>query len=41
MAKKKKNNLPDIRKQDPLVPIDVTNLGNGNDCFGQDYDLST
>ena len=41
MAKKKNNNLPDIRKQDPLVPIDVTNLGNGNDCFGQVYDLST
>ena len=41
MAKKNKNNLPDIRKQDPLVPIDVTNLGNGNDCFGQAYDLST
>lgn len=41
MVKKKKNNLPDIRKQDPLVPIDVTNLGNGNDCFGQAYDLST
>ena len=41
MAKKKKNNLPDIRKQDPLVPIDVTNLGNGNDCLGQAYDLST
>ena len=41
MAKNKKNNLPDIRKQDPLVPIDVTNLGNGNDCFGQAYDLST
>lgn len=41
MVKKKKNNLPDIMKQDPLVPIDVTNLGNGNDCFGQAYDLST
>lgn len=41
MAKKNKNNLPDIRKQDPLVPIDVTNLGNCNDCFGQAYDLST
>ena len=41
MAKKNKNNLPDIRKQDPLVPIDVTNLGNGNDCFGQAYDLTT
>ena len=39
MAKKK--NLPDIRKQDPLVHIDVTNLGNGDDCFGQAYDLST
>ena len=38
---KKKNNLPDIRKHDPLVPIDVTNLGNGDDCFGQAYDLST
>ena len=38
---KKKNNLPDIRKHDPLVPSDVTNLGNGDDCFGQAYDLST
>ena len=38
---KKKNNLPDIRKNDPLVTIDVNNIGNGDDCFGQAYDLST
>lgn len=40
MAKKTKN-LPDLSKQDPLVPIDITNLGNGQDCFGCAYDLST
>lgn len=39
--KKKTNNLPSIKKQDPLVPIDITNLGNGQDCFGNCYDLST
>ena len=40
MAKKRKN-LPSIKIHDPLVPIDVTNLGNENDCFGQAYDLTT
>lgn len=40
MAKKQKN-LPDIKHHDPLLPIDITNLGNGSDCFGQAYDLST
>ena len=40
MAKKRKN-LPSIKNHDPLVPIDVTNLGNENDCFGQAYDLTT
>ena len=39
MAKRK--NLPSIKNHDPLVPIDVTNLGNENDCFGQAYDLTT
>lgn len=39
MAKRK--NLPSIKNHDPLVPIDVTNLGNDNDCFGQAYDLTT
>ena len=39
MAKRK--NLPSIKDHDPLVPIDVTNLGNENDCFGQAYDLTT
>lgn len=41
MKKKKSNTLPDIKKHDPLVPIDITNLGNGQDCFGNAYDLST
>lgn len=39
MAKKK--NLPDLSKHDPLVPLDISNLGNDMDCFGQAYDLST
>ena len=39
MAKRK--NLPSIKNHDPLVPIDVTDLGNENDCFGQAYDLTT
>ena len=37
----KRKNLPSIKDHDPLVPIDVTNLGNENDCFGQAYDLTT
>jgi hypothetical protein len=41
MVKKAKNKLPDIHHQDPLVPIDITGLGNGEDCFGVGYDLST
>lgn len=39
---KKKKNLPVLSKQDPLTPIDVTNLGSTQDpCFGKGYDLST
>lgn len=39
---KKKQKLPDIKKQNPLVPIDITKLGtNGDPCFGKQYDLST
>lgn len=42
MAKKKKKQLPDLTKQDPLVPIDLTSIGtNGDPCFGQGFDLST
>lgn len=41
MAKKKKN-LPDLSKQDPLIPIDLASIGtNGDPCFGKGYDLST
>lgn len=41
MDKKKK--LPDISKQDPLKPFDITQLGNADvdPCFGKGYDLST
>lgn len=40
MAKKQK--LPDLTKHDPLVPIDITQLGtNGDPCFGKGYDLTT
>ena len=39
---KKKQTLPDISKHDPLVPIDITQLGtNGDPCFGKGYDLTT
>lgn len=39
---KKNNKLPVLSKQDPLIPIDVTQLGgNGDPCFGKNYDLST
>jgi hypothetical protein len=38
---KKKQKLPSIKDHDPLVPIDIKNLGNGEDCFGKGYDLST
>lgn len=42
MVKKKKLKLPDLRKQDPLTPIDITQLGsNGDPCFGKGYNLST
>jgi len=38
----KKETLPSISKQDPLEPIDITQLGsNGDPCFGKAYDLST
>ena len=41
MAKKEKM-LPDLTKQDPLVPIDITRLGtNGDPCFGKEYNLAT
>lgn len=40
--KKKENNLPDLSKQDPLVPIDLNSIGTIDDpCFGKGYDLST
>lgn len=40
MAKKK--NLPDITRQDPLEPFDLSSIGtNGDPCFGKSYDLST
>lgn len=40
---KKKQNLPDLSKQDPLDPIDFNLIGdpNGDPCFGKGYDLST
>ena len=41
MAKKEKM-LPDLTKQDPLEPIDITQLGtNGDPCFGKEYNLAT
>lgn len=41
-TKGKKKDLPDITKQDPLVPINLDSIGTNNDpCFGQSYDLST
>lgn len=40
MAKKKKN-LPDLSKQDPLIPIDLASIGTNDPCFGKGYDLST
>lgn len=41
MAKKEKM-LPDLTKQDPLEPIDITRLGtNGDPCFGKEYNLAT
>ena len=40
--KKKKRDLPDISKVDPLVPIDIDSIGsNGDPCFGKGYDLTT
>lgn len=39
---KKKQQLPDLTKQEVLTPIDVSTLGsNGDPCFGIGYDLST
>lgn len=40
---KKKQTLPDLSKQDPLVPIDLTGLGSADTdpCFGKGYDLTT
>ena len=41
MAKKEKM-LPDLTNQDPLEPIDITQLGtNGDPCFGKEYNLAT
>lgn len=39
----RKQNLPDLSKQDPLNPqIDLLSIGtNGDPCFGKSYDLST
>lgn len=40
--KKKKRDLPDISKVNPLVPIDIDSIGsNGDPCFGKGYDLTT
>ena len=40
--KKKKRDLPDISKVDPLVPLDIDSIGsNGDPCFGKGYDLTT
>lgn len=42
MAKKKKENLPDLAKQDILKPLDINSIGtNGDPCFGTKYDLTT
>lgn len=39
---KKTKNLPSIKDQNPLVPIDILKLGGSSDpCFGKNYDLST
>lgn len=41
MAKKQKN-LPALSNHNPLIPIDITQLGtNGDPCFGKGYDLTT
>lgn len=41
MAKKKQQH-PDLTKQDVLTPLDISQLGtNGDPCFGIGYDLST
>lgn len=40
--KKKKRDLPDISKVDPLTPIDIDSIGASSDpCFGKGYDLTT
>ena len=42
MAKKKKNNIPDLSKHNPLEPLDLASIGStGDPCFGKQYDLST
>lgn len=40
---KKKQQLPDLTKHDPLVPFDLNDIGgvNSDPCFGKAYDLST
>lgn len=41
-TKKKKQQLPDIEKHDPLTPFSLDEIGtNGDPCFGKAYDLST
>lgn len=41
-TKKKKKNLPDLSKHDPLAPLSLEEIGsNGDPCFGTAYDLST
>ena len=38
----KKSSLPDLSKQDILVPVDLEAIGTNNDpCFGKAYDLTT
>ena len=41
-TKKKKQQLPDLTKHDPLVPFNLEEIGTNSDpCFGKAYDLST
>lgn len=41
-TKKKKKNLPDLSKHNPLAPLSLEEIGsNGDPCFGTAYDLST
>lgn len=39
---RKKQEMPDITKQDPLEPFDINQIGSIQDpCFGKSYDLTT